>query len=70
METLEYRMDLSRLEVIALDKSNSISEFNNIIRKERLELPLVLVNLLAYTCNYSHKKGKRLPFNIKILSSI
>jgi hypothetical protein len=53
METLEYRMDLSRLEVIALDKSNSISEFNNIIRIERLELPLVLVNLLANTCYYS-----------------
>jgi hypothetical protein len=29
MVTLEYKIDLSRLDVIALDKSNNINEFNN-----------------------------------------
>ena len=31
MVALEYRIDLSRLDVIALDKSNKINEFNSIV---------------------------------------
>jgi hypothetical protein len=32
--TLEYRIDLSRLEVIELDNNKKINEFNNIKNRE------------------------------------
>jgi len=39
METLEYSIDLSRLEVIELDNSKKISEFNNIVKNRETRTP-------------------------------
>ena len=39
---LENNIDLSRLEVIELDNSKNVNEFNNMIRIKRFELPPVV----------------------------
>ena len=44
---LEYNIDLSRLEVVALDKSNKINELNSILRIERFELPFYTIPLFG-----------------------
>ena len=36
---LEYRIDLSRLEVIELDKSKKISDCNNIVKNREIRTP-------------------------------
>lgn len=42
MLVLEYKIDLSRLDVIALDNNKKIKDLNNIFRIERFELPLAI----------------------------
>jgi hypothetical protein len=37
--TLEYKIDLSRLDVIALDESNKINDFNNMIQDREIRTP-------------------------------
>ena len=37
--TLEYRIDLSRLEVIELDNNKKISEFNNMFKNREIRTP-------------------------------
>ena len=39
MAILEYRIDLSRLEVIELDNSKKIMECNNIIKNREIRTP-------------------------------
>jgi len=51
---LEYRIDLSRLDVIELDKSNNISDCSSMVRIEIFELSQ-LVKSTRCTSYYSYK---------------
>ena len=59
METLEYSIDLSRLEVIALDKSINISEFISMIKNRETRTPTSIGKFTSKYLYYSYKKGKR-----------
>ena len=54
---LEYRIDLSRLDVIEFDNNNSINELNNIAKNREIRTPTSMYTFSTFSFDYNNKKN-------------